>query len=275
MIISFAIAGRRFRADLRAGKRLSITLNFAGEQPNHFDAPPASAAPLTLGDFIGNTRLGGSCNVSELTLVPHCNGTHTESAGHLSDDPVFIDAVLDEVFWPGTLLSVAPVPAGESEEGYPFPLGDDEAVITAAALQQAWERAGQSGFHQALIIRTRPNTPDKKSRHYATQAPPFFTSDAMQWISALDTTHLLVDIPSLDRMQDGGLLSNHRLFWGFPPESRRIAEARHPRRTVTEMIFAEDAIGDGPWLVNIQIPPFRSDAAPSRVMLFPLREENA
>jgi hypothetical protein len=41
-------------------------------------------------------------------------------------------------------------------------------------------------------------------------------------------------------------------------------------RTVTEMVFAPDQLTDGLYLLNLQIPPFQSDAAPSRPVLMPL-----
>ena len=44
-------------------------------------------------------------------------------------------------------------------------------------------------------------------------------------------------------------------------------------RTITEMIFVDDAVDDGPWILDLQIPPFMLDAAPSRPILFALREE--
>ena len=41
-------------------------------------------------------------------------------------------------------------------------------------------------------------------------------------------------------------------------------------RTITEMIFVEDAIQDGVYLLNLQAPAFASDAAPSRPVIFEL-----
>ena len=45
---------------------------------------------LRAGSFVGDTRAGGSCNCEILTLAPHCNGTHTECVGHVTDDRVAV-----------------------------------------------------------------------------------------------------------------------------------------------------------------------------------------
>ena len=43
-------------------------------------------------------------------------------------------------------------------------------------------------------------------------------------------------------------------------------------RTITELAFVEDAAGDGPYQLDLQVAPFDMDAAPSRPLLFPVCE---
>ena len=43
-------------------------------------------------------------------------------------------------------------------------------------------------------------------------------------------------------------------------------------KTITEMIFVDDNIPDGNYLLTIQIPAFVSDAAPSRPIIFNINE---
>jgi len=38
--------------------------------------------------------------------------------------------------------------------------------------------------------------------------------------------------------------------------------------TITELIYVPNEIDDGPYLLNLQIAPFTSDASPSRPLLF-------
>ena len=89
MIVEFEQSGRRYKSDLSQGKSLAIGLDFDGPQPNHFGAEKAKRKPLEMGGFVGATVRGGSCNVDDLFLVPHCNGTHTETVAHIVDDEVF------------------------------------------------------------------------------------------------------------------------------------------------------------------------------------------
>ena len=63
---------------------LAMELDFDGAQPQHFGAPPARSATFRVGSFEGDVTRGASCNCNSITLIPHCNGTHTESVGHLT-----------------------------------------------------------------------------------------------------------------------------------------------------------------------------------------------
>jgi arylformamidase len=90
-----------------------------------------------------------------------------------------------------------------------------------------------------------------------------------QWLVEQGIEHLLVDLPSVDRAEDGGELVAHRVFWGLPPGSRDIGESRRPHASITEMIFVPDELEDGPWLLRLEIPALNTDAVPSRPVLHP------
>ena len=70
-----------------------------------------------------------------------------------------------------------------------------------------------------LIIRTLPNDESKLTKTYLEEIPPFFSTEAMQFINEIGVKHLLVDLPSIDRIFDEGKLSNHRIFWNIEPGS--------------------------------------------------------
>jgi hypothetical protein len=90
----------------------------------------------------------------------------------------------------------------------------------------------------------------------------------MRAIVAAGIEHLLVDTPSIDRTHDGGRLTTHRIFWGMAEDNRPAATRR--RATVTEMIFVPAAVADGLYALALHLPPFVTDAAPSRPLLYPL-----
>lgn len=100
--------------------------------------------------------------------------------------------------------------------------------------------------------------------------PAYFTTAAVSALVDVGIEHLLVDLPSVDRYHDEGRLAAHRMFWGLPAGSRRASEAARANATITEMIFVPDSVADGDYLLNLQVPPFAADAAPSRPLLFPL-----
>ncbi|MBK9214106.1 MAG: cyclase family protein [Chloracidobacterium sp.] len=227
---------------------LSIPMRFGGLQPNAFGAPEAVSTPL------GDTRTGSSVNYEQYTLIPHCNGTHTECVGHITDERISILDCLRDVIMPALLVSVE---ASAAENG--------DLVLTADTLRSAGlERAPDAA---ALIVRTLPNDDAKLSTRYdAEHIPPYFTAEAMELIVICGFTHLLTDLPSIDRLYDQGKLVNHRIFWSTPTGSSIYSSSRI-YATITELIYVPSEVQDGRYALNLQIAPFAADAAPSRPIL--------
>jgi arylformamidase len=270
-VVHFEQRGRRLVADLADPLPIAVPLDFDGPQPGFHGAPAASSAALRTGSFIGDTREGGSCNCEQLTLVPHCNGTHTECVGHLTDDRVTVAETLRGGMWLALLLSVQPVEASVSGEGSDPAPAPGDTLVTAASLA-AGLAAHQDLSPAALVVRTHPSGAGRMSRQYTGPAPaPFLSREAAEWLVEQEIEHLVLDLPSADRADDGGRLTAHRVFFGLPAGSRRAAEARRPQATVTELAFIAPTIRDGWYLLDLQIPAFLSDAAPSRPLLYPVR----
>lgn len=259
-----------YKVDLSQGYSLAIPLMFDGTQPSHFGAPVATMEPMLGGDFIGDTSQGGSCNVPVVKLNPHCNGTHTESIQHICHNSTTINQASIGDLVAAELISMTPVTAKETNEAYQPPLLAGDRVITKSMIETTL-RHGLNVDVKALIIRTYPNETEKMGYQYGSeQQPPFFTNEAISFINELGIEHVLVDFPSLDKMYDEGLLSNHHLFWNVQPKSHSMSENSQKHKTVTEMIFVDDSIIDGLYLLNLQIPAFEIDAAPSRPIIYPL-----
>jgi len=262
--------GRRFAVSVSRGVSLAIPLDLQGPQPVHFGAPPARSEPLAAGDFVGDTRAGGSCNCETVTLVPHCNGTHTEGPGHVTRERLSVHASAMKPLYLTALVSVTPEDAAGSEEtSDPMPRPGDR-LITAQALAAALARFGGAPI-EAVAVRTRPNSVDKLSRDWmAPPLPPYFSREAMTLLVQLGVRHLLTDLPSVDRLLDEGRLAGHRVFFGMPREGRAAAEVGRPDATITEMIFVPDTLPTGLYALSLQLAAWVSDAAPSRPILFPL-----
>lgn len=226
---------------------LSIPLRFDGPQPNAFGVEAALAKTL------GDTRDGSSVNFDQFTLIPHCNGTHTECVGHITDERISVRDCLQDIVMRAELISVEPSTHHE------------DLVIGIDALK----KAGVATGFGALIVRTLPNDETKLSRLYdGENIPPYFTPEAMQYVVECGFKHLLVDLPSIDRLFDEGKLENHRIFWKVDEGSRAVGGDTRMRSTVTELIYVPNAVVDGEYLLNLQIAPFESDASPSRPVIF-------
>lgn len=258
--------------DPSSPRSIAIALRFDGPQPRAFGLSAAQAAPLVAGDFVTEVKRGGPVNCLQLTCWPHANGTHTESIGHVLEEPPPIGA-LEQCFALASLISITPEPLGTSQESYPEPCAPEDQVLTARAIKDALEALGEApGTLRALVIRTLPNSEAKLTRDYSEQNPPYLTREAMALIASLPLHHLLLDLPSVDREHDAGQLSNHRSFWHLPPGATHLPSPApdQARRTITEMIFAPDALRDAHYLLELQLPPFMCDAAPSRPRLYDL-----
>jgi len=269
-----SIAGREYGVDLSQPIDLAVELDFAGAQPRYFGAPRASSRPFeTPGfGFKGAVARGASCNCEVITLIPHCNGTHTECVGHLTRERLDAWRVTPAGPLPALLLSVAPESAAD-ESTEPTPQAGDR-LITRRALERSWP-AGTPVAPRALIIRTLPNTPDKRTRDYTGQTPPYLSQQAAQLLVSRGIVHLIIDLPSIDRAHDEGRLTTHRIFFGLPRGSVELAAAVRAAATITELAFVPDDVPDGIYLIELRVPALSGDALPCRPLLYRLTEPAA
>lgn len=262
------------RIDLKKSPRsIAIPLNFSGPQPNHFDAQMAVAEPMQANGFIGNTEQGGSCNVDVVRLNPHCNGTHTESISHLINDLIPPHEVLQQPLMTAELITLTPqqLTASDSTNTYQPAIEAGDWVLNWELLAAALKNTGKDT--KALVIRTLPNAESKKHRAYNVEnQPAYFSNEAIKWlVENTAVEHLLVDLPSIDRLHDDGLLSNHRIFWNIPAGSHDLAEQCWTHKTITEMIYVSDDMVDGRYLLNLQVPCLNLNAVPSQPVLYHIK----
>lgn len=226
---------------------LARVLDFDAPHPRAFGAPPATTDALTVGAFTGDVARGGSCNCRRVSLVPHCNGTHTESAAHLTREPLPLLDIVPLGTLPAVLIDVSPVRGP-----------DGDRRITAESLANASPAASGA---ELLVLRTGASALDDPN-------PPYIATAAMQWIVERGFRHLVVDLPSVDRADDGGELAAHRIFFGLPPGSTRLADATRADATITELAHVPAECPAGPCDVQLQLTAWTGDAVPSRPVLF-------
>lgn len=250
MKIEFTKSGTRYSADLSKPMDISIPLLPWPDQPNAFFAPPFEATPLRAGNFVGAISQGSPVNFFNIKLNPHGNGTHTECLKHIED----VDWSIRKAFHGSLMLA-------EVATVYPQLLENGDRVIARESLEALVQNAGEA---EALILRTLPNTADKRFSRYGGNNPPFFALKAIEWIVENGFKHLLTDLPSVDPEKDDGQLLAHKAFWHKNDKLRLY-------KTITELVYIEDKISDGMYLLNLQILNIELDASPSRPLLYPLR----
>ncbi|MFZ6050611.1 cyclase family protein [Halocola ammonii] len=252
MIATIKKGDREVKVDLSKPIDISLLLS-SKEGALAWYVDPVSIEPVMTEQFTGSVKLGGSVNFRDIKFNPHGNGTHTECVGHISHEEYSINQTLKNYFHWARLISVQPEVADGSKDG----TQKGDRIITADLLKEKLK-----GFDgKAIVIRTLPNDSLKKTTNYSNTNPAYLTTDAIQAILDAGADHLLLDLPSVDREEDGGALAAHHLFWNYPSNPNL-------ERTITELIFVPDEVKDGDYLLEIQFAPFENDASPSRPVLY-------
>ncbi|MCH8331384.1 MAG: cyclase family protein [Bacteroidetes bacterium] len=243
MKATISISGQDYNVDLSQPMDISIPLHEKG--PRAYHAPAFQAEPVKAGDFIGSVKEGGPVNFVDIKLNPHGNGTHTECIGHITPDGQTINNCLKRFLFLSKVITIEPIEK------------DGDKIITA---EQIGAVDPDQGI-EALVIRTLPNGADKLSQDYSGTNPPYFEIECMKRIVEMGIEHLLIDLPSVDREEDGGQVLCHKIFWKYPDRPRVQA-------TITEMIFIPDGISDGNYLLDLMISSMELDASPSKPILY-------
>ena len=251
MLVKIKYDGKHHSINLSSGIDLSIKNDFLENSPLFYGAHHPKAEPFSVNDFIGDISHGGSCNVNVVSLNIHCTGTHTESIAHILDSNELIPDVCPIGLIPAYLVSIDLKSENQTNDSYHAELSDN-LLITSDSLRKKITTP-----YEALIIRTIPNDISKISRNYDLSPAPFFTNNAVDYINELKIQHLLVDIPSIDKADDGGELGNHRRFF-------------KQGKTISELLYIPESIADGFGFLSIQIPNWSLDAAPSRPIFYPV-----
>jgi arylformamidase len=248
MFVSIQHKGKSYKADLDKPIDISIPLRAGKHNANAWHAAPVKIEPVKAGDWIGEVKSGASVNFRNVTFNPHGNGTHTECVGHISKEDYSVNESLKTFFFIAEVISILP-----------DSLANGDYVITDVHINNCLE--GKKP--EALIIRTVSNPPSKKEMQYSDTNPPYLTEEAMKYIVFLGIEHLLIDLPSVDKEDDGGKVSAHHIFWSYP-------EKPQTNKTITELIYVPNDVLDGTYLLNLQIASFENDATPSKPVIYRL-----
>lgn len=226
---------------------ISLGLSNTEDNPRAWYVNPPKFEPVRTEHYTGSVAEGGSVNFRDIFFNPHGHGTHTECLGHITNEVYSINETLNEYFFEAQVISILPE---ERTNG-----SDLDHVITLEQMKALDIRK------EALVLRTLPNTDDKKTANYSDTNPAYLEREVASYLIEQGVKHFLLDLPSVDRESDEGKLAFHHDFWEVP-------ENPNHERTITELIFVPDTIADGDYLLNLQVAPFENDAAPSRPVLY-------
>ena len=230
---------------------ISLPLSNTDKNPLAWYIEKPEIEPVRFGDWIGKVSEGSSTNFNNIFFNPHGHGTHTECLGHITRDFYSINQSLKQFFFLAELVSIAPEKQGE------------DFVITKNQIENVLKDKNP----EAIVIRTLPNSDDKKSKNYSNTNPPYVAEEAATFIRESGIQHLLIDLPSVDRENDEGKLLSHKAFWNVKDVTDLNSDARFDC-TITELIFVEDKVQDGSYVLNLQIASFENDASPSKPVLY-------
>jgi kynurenine formamidase len=212
---------------------------------------PPKIEPVVADNWTGSVAKGASTNFNNIFFNPHGHGTHTECLGHITRDFYSINNSLKNFFSVGLLITISPEKI------------ENDYVITKNQIEKAIENK----IFESLIIRTLPNIEEKKNKKYSHSNPPYLQEEAAIFIKEKNIKHLLIDLPSVDKEHDGGMLSAHKAFWNVK-NIKTLNEDARKDATITELIYVPNEIEDGKYILNLMIASFENDATPSKPILY-------
>lgn len=249
------INGKEIQVDFSCPLDISIPLCGQESDVSAWYVDAAKFEPVRTEHFLGSVAEGGTVNFRNIFFNPHGNGTHTECVGHIADKVYSINQALKTFFFTAELVTIEPVIHLKEEREW---VKKGDLIITkdqiAAVLKYDVE---------AIVIRTLPNLNEKTHHHYSNTNWAYLEPEAAQYLVDKGIKHLLIDLPSVDREEDGGKMLSHRAFWNYPDNIRHEC-------TITEMVYVPSTIEDGKYLLNLQIASFENDASPSKPILYQL-----
>tara|TARA_B100000780_G_scaffold271474_1_gene232452 strand:- start:3257 stop:4015 length:759 start_codon:yes stop_codon:yes gene_type:complete len=236
---------RKIAIDISKPLDISISIDVTKENINAWYIDDPKIFPQKFDNEDIKVSNGSVVNFNNIHFNPHSHITHTECVGHISEKVHSINQNLKHFFFLAEVVTVAPE------------LINDDFVISKKQLQSQIRNKKRD----AIVIRTLPNLPEKKSKKYSNTNPTYLLEEAAIYLKENGIKHLLIDLPSVDKEKDEGKLLSHNAFWNTSGDIRMNA-------TITEFIYVPNDVEDGEYLLNLMIAPFENDATPSKPILY-------
>lgn len=217
--------------------------------PRCFYLPYPSFEPFRIGNFVGSVAEGGAANCMVVTVAPHGSGTHTECIGHIAGGDFSISATISQSLFLGYFGSVG------------IEAFENDMVVSHTDVENLFSKLTTDCTTLLLQINGEYNMDNSGSN------PPYFLAKTMELIVERGIEHLIINTPSVDKEEDGGVLEAHHIFWNYQRNGTPRLGA-----TITELANFPHGLKDGMYIVEIQVAPINSDASPSRIFLYPIED---
>lgn len=213
-----------------------------------------------------------NCNIFE-KFSPHLHATHTEFIGHIVKENLSVvnDCLRHmEMFGLCVVLEVQPELLSGEELQEQLRCGakasEEDLVITRKILSETLIKTlGCNEFEcklWAIVIRVAcDHTNNSKTDSSKSTRPVYLTKKAAEYVIYNGFEHLLVDLPSVDRDDDGGALLAHKAFFDGSM-----------KRSLTELLETCSNVKVVPdvYVLNLHYINIQQDATLSRPVLYPL-----
>ena len=257
-ISNIKIDNYNYQIDLNSPNDISIPIDGI-KSPSFYDDTPIKVSYYKSGNKVWNIGTGASCNIPIISLNIHCGTTHTECRSHITKEDVSITDCIKHLFTQSYLISVEPM-SDIKKDTYHHRIKKNDLIITKDMLYKKINSIDKQ-FLKSLIIRTLPNSSIRLAENYNNHNNAYFSNEAIHYLKSIGIKNLIVDLPSIDKFDDGGELGNHRIFWGI--------EKNNPNNnTITELAYIESNIEDGEYLLSLNMLNLKLDASPSRPIIY-------
>ena len=146
---------RKIAIDISKPLDISIAIDVTKENINAWYIDDPKIFPQKFDNEDIKVSNGSVVNFNNIHFNPHSHITHTECVGHISEKVHSINQNLKHFFFLAEVVTVAPE------------LINDDFVISKKQLQSQIRNKKRD----AIVIRTLPNLPEKKSKKYSNTNP--------------------------------------------------------------------------------------------------------
>ena len=227
---------RKIEVDISNPLDISIPIDMSKKNINAWYVEDPKIFPESFDGEKIKVSEGAVVNFNNIHFNPHSHITHTECVGHISKEAIYMTELEVEPYLSCFLVNAK----AES-----LPNGD--RVVNLGSFN--WDEIPNC---DAVIIHSGTTN---KAEFFSGNNPCYIDKEVMAILVNKGINHVLTDLPSVDREDDGGALAAHKAFFKYPEI--------HLNRTITELIHVPNSVKNGEYVLSISFAPMET-RAPTR-----------